>query len=396
MKIQILSLCFALSALYCSAQSLRSKVGDNPYTINPAAAFEVESATKGFLPPRMTYDERNNITSPATGLILYCTNCGENGQLQIFNGTKWTNAIGGTAEIDFSRILEVIGDVNNPVTVEQLHSLGITEAITDYEEAYQEAIYNYDSSSIEISGTLEGTRTALKQSVINTNRAVSSILTQLGNEADEPNSIPSRVTITQLTRLLGSAEIATTNIRDFEKAFQIFIDTNPTYLSSPATLTEVRQTINEVVFEASNIVNNIVNGAMGGGSDFTIADLKTIGITNAVEDNLTAYHRYFNLRPDLFGYGTTPSDIQYQIANANSYVLAILTKIGNLADYGPSSVPPTFEEFEFLNFDLLQSYPYTLGSLYQTFIYYCTINSDLFSSPATIAEVRAGVIVVMN
>jgi hypothetical protein len=51
------------------------KVGDNPTTINPSAVLEVESTSKGLLPPRMTQTQRDAITSPANGLIIYCTDC---------------------------------------------------------------------------------------------------------------------------------------------------------------------------------------------------------------------------------------------------------------------------------------------------------------------------------
>ena len=45
----------------------------------------------------MTQAQRNDIASPAAGLIIWCTNCGTAGELQVFNGTTWTNMVGGTA-----------------------------------------------------------------------------------------------------------------------------------------------------------------------------------------------------------------------------------------------------------------------------------------------------------
>ena len=66
-------------------------------TSSPNAALDVTSTTQGFLPPRMTYAQRQAISSPATGLMIYCTDCGAGGQAHVYNGTAWTNMIGGTA-----------------------------------------------------------------------------------------------------------------------------------------------------------------------------------------------------------------------------------------------------------------------------------------------------------
>jgi hypothetical protein len=60
-----------------------------------SAVLEASSTTQGFLPPRMTYNQRNLISSATAGLVLWCTNCGNAGQLQVYNGTQWTNMIGG-------------------------------------------------------------------------------------------------------------------------------------------------------------------------------------------------------------------------------------------------------------------------------------------------------------
>jgi len=67
-----------------------------------SAVLEASSTTQGFLPPRMTYVQRNNISSKIAGLVVWCSNCGSNGELQVYNGSTWTNMIGGTAEVDNS------------------------------------------------------------------------------------------------------------------------------------------------------------------------------------------------------------------------------------------------------------------------------------------------------
>jgi hypothetical protein len=45
----------------------------------------------------MTYDQRQAISSPAIGLMIYCTDCGTGGQAHVYNGTAWVNMIGGEA-----------------------------------------------------------------------------------------------------------------------------------------------------------------------------------------------------------------------------------------------------------------------------------------------------------
>ena len=74
---------------------------------NPAqsAAFEVTSTSKGLLPPRMTLLNRMSITNPAEGLVVWCTDCGIYGQMQVFNGVIWTDMAGHKAHTT-----PVIGD----------------------------------------------------------------------------------------------------------------------------------------------------------------------------------------------------------------------------------------------------------------------------------------------
>jgi hypothetical protein len=52
------------------------------------AALTVTSTTKGFLPPRMTTAQRDAITSPTAGLILYNSTTNK---LQVRTNTAWTD-----------------------------------------------------------------------------------------------------------------------------------------------------------------------------------------------------------------------------------------------------------------------------------------------------------------
>ena len=64
-----------------------------------SAKLDVSSTSSGFLPPRMSNAQRNAISSPVAGLTVWCSNCGTNGEMQVYNGTAWTNMIGGTASV---------------------------------------------------------------------------------------------------------------------------------------------------------------------------------------------------------------------------------------------------------------------------------------------------------
>ena len=55
-------------------------------TNDASAMFQLESTTKGFLPPRMTDAERDAIATPAAGLMIYDTT---NNQMNYWNGSTW-------------------------------------------------------------------------------------------------------------------------------------------------------------------------------------------------------------------------------------------------------------------------------------------------------------------
>jgi len=72
-------------------------VGIGTSSPNSLAILDASSTTKGFLPPRMTHAQKTAIVSPPQGLMIYCTNCGTNGEPEYFNGTSWVNMAGGAA-----------------------------------------------------------------------------------------------------------------------------------------------------------------------------------------------------------------------------------------------------------------------------------------------------------
>lgn len=101
---------------------MRQKIGNNATNITVSAALEVESTSRGFLPPRMIQSQRNAIVSPVEGLMIYCTNCAL-GELQFYNGTSWSGIpsfAGGSAP--FQSGGEAICDGSTTTAVVELTS----------------------------------------------------------------------------------------------------------------------------------------------------------------------------------------------------------------------------------------------------------------------------------
>ena len=83
-----LSIFFAIFLL--QGNTLFAQVGINSDNSAPdsTAMLDVKSTTSGFLPPRMTTEQRNLIGTPATGLTIYNTtrNC-----IETYNGSAWVS-----------------------------------------------------------------------------------------------------------------------------------------------------------------------------------------------------------------------------------------------------------------------------------------------------------------
>ena len=91
-----------LFALLCATSLTQAQIGIGTASPNAASQLEVSSTSKGFLPPRMTAAQRNAISTPVAGLMVWCSNCGSNGEIQIYNGTDWVNFIGGTRQMSLT------------------------------------------------------------------------------------------------------------------------------------------------------------------------------------------------------------------------------------------------------------------------------------------------------
>lgn len=82
------SLFLLFSTCLLSAQVVQ-KIGSNPFIINPKTVLELESTTKGFLPPRLSTIQQTALgTTLPQGLLIYVIDGAHEG-IQLWDGTKW-------------------------------------------------------------------------------------------------------------------------------------------------------------------------------------------------------------------------------------------------------------------------------------------------------------------
>ena len=87
-KFCLFTLLLLINSIMLFSQVAINVDGSNP---NNSAILDVKSNNKGLLPPRMVRMEMEEITNPANGLIVYCTDCSQDGKgvLSIFIDGSW-------------------------------------------------------------------------------------------------------------------------------------------------------------------------------------------------------------------------------------------------------------------------------------------------------------------
>jgi hypothetical protein len=110
MKQLVASIMLLMVGFICYGQS----VGIGTSSPDNTALLELKSNSKGFLPPRITFQERNAIQNPAFGLTIYCTDCKTTyGEMQYYNGNEWISMSSGSASIPSIQPSVTISGINS-------------------------------------------------------------------------------------------------------------------------------------------------------------------------------------------------------------------------------------------------------------------------------------------
>lgn len=115
-KTTFVFLLFQFSTFSVTGQVVQ-KIGTNPYVINSKTVLELESTTKGFLPPRLSVTQQTALgTSLPQGLLIYVIDGAHEG-IQLWDGTKWiyyvdTAALDLKANISSPTFTGIVGGIS--------------------------------------------------------------------------------------------------------------------------------------------------------------------------------------------------------------------------------------------------------------------------------------------
>lgn len=126
-------------------------VGVGTATPDASAIMELESTSKGFLPPRMTEAQMDAIVSPATGLIVYCLDCSEP-CLYVYDSSAWKALCGGGSSSS------VTNDCNtNGFEGTYLTGMAFTSdnkfSVTLENSSFSTATISFATTDVSLSGT---------------------------------------------------------------------------------------------------------------------------------------------------------------------------------------------------------------------------------------------------
>lgn len=98
-----------------------AQIGIGTTEPDPSSRLDVSANDRGFLPPRLSTSERNNISNPANGLVIYniTINC-----LQWFNGGFWFNPCDGSQEAAPNSNLTVANPTYQGISVIDSQGIG--------------------------------------------------------------------------------------------------------------------------------------------------------------------------------------------------------------------------------------------------------------------------------
>lgn len=189
-----LSILLMLSSNRIQAQSMG--ISSTLITPNPSSILELRTTSKGMLIPRMTETERDGISSPAIGLMIFNTS---NKQFNFYNESNWVALMSGNTAF-----------------------LSVDAGTTVSTSSTSDSVVEGMSKTVSEAGTyliLFNSQVTIPQSFSNTGFSTATAKTDLNMIYSDIANIP--VTNTTHAAAFGNGEVLTTGVYDISGAGSI-------------------------------------------------------------------------------------------------------------------------------------------------------------------------------
>lgn len=187
--------------LYGDLSTGQVKVGNgSTLSLTSTAIFELVSTTRGFLPPRMTTTERDAISSPAQGLIIFNTTTTN---VEGYNGTTWQAATGSGGTVTSVSVVSANGFAGSVATATSTPAITISTTITGILKGNGTAVSaatNADITGYLLTGYVSGAGTvAATDSILQAIQKLNGNITALVTGVSSVSGTSNRITVSPTT-----------------------------------------------------------------------------------------------------------------------------------------------------------------------------------------------------